>query len=1348
MLTLPDKFKSALGPGTSTSLFPVVRFYKGVRIDKPLDWIALDLDDTVNLSIKDHFLKAGGDYSYSGIPFDPLLLTSPKITSSADIINNKYKISNVSLSITNAPYNGKIFSDTVEELLNAVCEVYYCSAGITDIEDCLLLYTGTVRRYSQTQDKISLQLEDLSQQMLSVKIPTTLVPDEVGYREEDVGTPYPMVYGYADKHPLKYFIQSADDGDYTKLIIDKPGQLMAGVWSPGFANNWENESLKNNDNHTLKSNGWLVSDSFLNIYDDGHIPIMRATVRDWGGGDVSIDEGIVIYTFEQDSGFGANVSLEPITTQLIEGQKAVPTRIYRPIKSVKFAVSQDDNNPSDDDDAATINRHYGFGTQFNNVSWEPYLWEEVAAYEENWGTENDNVFIPPWEHWWEPTITNNTTDGWAEAEEDENWRLSGRPPFFPVDFIQNDSLHHGIHVTGSNPEGVDKSGASAVKIEFYEIGIDYPCVTKYLIDLFAHKSEDYTSSDDQKEGSHHYTLLWHSSAFPQSSGNGGYPRGPLAVSQNINFPRLPNGGGGDGAFADVSDQYGWDDGTAFAHLQAIYDSTEVVDTNNVFDTTNKFSNVKWGVPFVAHGILPGNDEEQGEFTYYQHQELMNFYMMQDVMVGELSEKKYFGSIAGRALDIPVELSFTESIDVIQCLDDQGAWNDTTHIRIYLGDTNWNIWLAHKETFASYGLNIESFPLEISDTGESLINGTWAPNVWYEDENSYRLVLRAPDLTHGSLDGEIILGQGEYGINVDDYYTPIQRPHRIMKDIYENELGYEGNIDSSNLTKMDDLTSSWWNGFSMFETEEAKNVIEGLFKSSIIIPAFRADGQVKFIGIHQGWDGTEPFALIPPHDVIKYSFALTKLEDVKNQVNVKYSYDLGSTEYEKETGYLINDYETLDEISESLDYSPEMTYDIGYYNLSDEEAKLEVETKYIRDDDVAKKLQKRLLLWYANQHITTKLTLPVSYMHLEVGDYVAFSELLGGNKAFGYDYTDFTNKNGQLAYPYFFITKIDKSLESVSVEAVQMLRGDGFGFPDDWEDLVVPGTDAEGGQNGHGNDTVDGRGNDVTENYDTPDPSDNPDYGGDGTIDEGEEEAEELYLNAWWNAQYGNNLKGFCEAIVTTNLQREWTHELWITELTEDLTYMDADNVERTIMAGTYNPGEVPGNILWGSNQSFIRNEGLDHETENYGGRVTVHQKMELLGTIKVKGKLIIKDAELELRTDPIEDEGGDVGIPPLQTSLQFIQLGKVVDDNLGILPITYEKGDITRDGILNVLDVAAMIIYIKDYAGDITWEEFQEERPIFQDMSEGLALYLLDMNQDGNVNVLDVLILMNIILGQ
>ena len=196
MIDLPPKFKQALGNGVRTSLYPLVRIYKGVRIDDPEgnEGISWENAESINLSIK--------ETNIGGNAYKPLLLNTPSIKSSADIINNKYTISSVSLSISNAPFQGKIFSDDIQSLLNAVVQVYYCANGIDSIDNCLLVYTGTIRRFSQSAETIKLELEDATQQILSTKIPASLIEAEENYKEDDIGKPYPMVYGYVDKSPV------------------------------------------------------------------------------------------------------------------------------------------------------------------------------------------------------------------------------------------------------------------------------------------------------------------------------------------------------------------------------------------------------------------------------------------------------------------------------------------------------------------------------------------------------------------------------------------------------------------------------------------------------------------------------------------------------------------------------------------------------------------------------------------------------------------------------------------------------------------------------------------------------------------------------------------------------------------------------------------------------------------------------------------------------------------------------------------------------------------------------------------------------------------------------------------
>ena len=147
MIELPDKFKKALGNGVRTFLYPLVRIYKDIKIDDDI----FENEDIINLSTKEVSIQnTNGDYNY----YKPLLLSSPTLNSKADIINNKYTISSVSLNISNANYQGQIFSDNLLDYLNSVCQVYFCANGIDSLSDSLLVYTGTVRRYNQSAEKI------------------------------------------------------------------------------------------------------------------------------------------------------------------------------------------------------------------------------------------------------------------------------------------------------------------------------------------------------------------------------------------------------------------------------------------------------------------------------------------------------------------------------------------------------------------------------------------------------------------------------------------------------------------------------------------------------------------------------------------------------------------------------------------------------------------------------------------------------------------------------------------------------------------------------------------------------------------------------------------------------------------------------------------------------------------------------------------------------------------------------------------------------------------------------------------------------------------------------------------
>ena len=181
-----------------TKLFPIVVIGNNIRIS------------TNSVTLNDE----GGNPQY----YKPLLLNVPSLKESIDIEKTrKYKISNVTLDISNYEHEGVRFSEMVADtsLINQDVDISWVSqTGQKQI------YSGKIRRYDMSDDKIKLSLEDRSQAMLHKDLPlsiNTLGTDD-NIPERYKNQPIPMVVGYLDKSPCvisKYI----DDNNKTNISI-------------------------------------------------------------------------------------------------------------------------------------------------------------------------------------------------------------------------------------------------------------------------------------------------------------------------------------------------------------------------------------------------------------------------------------------------------------------------------------------------------------------------------------------------------------------------------------------------------------------------------------------------------------------------------------------------------------------------------------------------------------------------------------------------------------------------------------------------------------------------------------------------------------------------------------------------------------------------------------------------------------------------------------------------------------------------------------------------------------------------------------------------------------------------
>ena len=1227
MIELSPKFKSALGSSRTTSVYPVLRIYKGVRIDEQNQDFEGQSDGVINLSVKDtNLANLDGEYEN----YLPLLLKSPSLKTSADLINNKFTTSSVSVEISNYKYAGQKFSDNVVDYLKSVCQLFFVANGIDSIEDSLLVYTGTIRRFNQSKESVKLTLEDYTQQVLTAKVPSTLVPDDkILYDEKVIGKPYPAVYGHINSSPLIF-------NKLDRFEIDKPEQKILGNWESPTEIDFQNEAI--NDNHPLKERGYLRDKANLSVYDGAYLYIPQRGVTGWGtrrysSGDINYTD-LEFYNFDQaDTNKSAALQLNSnalVYSQYEDvdgnlegtGTVGIPARVYRPIEKVSFFSYTKDyvsSRQGESVDVSSVNKFIGYQNNrdlADNVVQE--VTDDLNELSQNSSNQLENSYMQnlynqDWEtdsptmYWWEPTYLNEFNDideiqRWATK--DDKWQEAGMSSEFPVQWIQNNNKSSGLHLYAANGE---KAGGCFARLQVKDGVGSYPCVTKIFYDVSAffpdgrgeYWKQSYNVYPTQfwcdrqlvqrpLKGSDGISDFINSSSFHWERNRGdidGIPPDdwytPASVPNNQHYF--------DGPF-DIDNPNESDEGQEECqridtdHNEQFFDSNVFQYKNIIkgWNSTTAFDSIQWGAPIHTGR---GGEAEQ---TYVFIANLRNIYVIQDVLIDSLYEKDFFANVGGRV-----------------------------------------------------------------DEDDNLIN------------------------------------------RVED----------IMVDILDNELNFEQNIEQNS------AFDGWKYDFTLNEQKEVKEVFEGLFQSSIGIPSYNNFGQFKLIPIHQVLDNVQ-YEIIESKDVFSFNFTLTKLDDVKNSVNVKYKKDYASGELQEETGYflVLNEddidspsYSTYDSITQQLYSDESLHYNIDYYGLTSEEAKLEVESEYIRNRTTAIKLQKRLVSFYANQHLILKCDLPLKYLGLESGDYIKLDQLINDDKVFGYDYTEPQIRNGQYIYPVFFITNITKNIEKVSIEAIQVHHGD-YSIPDGIvfnEDTDTPFVSDNGSSLGNTNTQL-------------PDPFDDPIYS-EETINTEESTPTLFDISLTGNSILNN---GLVTISVSENIQSDWSYLVYLTKVSTDdgegITFEDIAGESYTISDGNYTQSNQPqfGNGATADNLLHISTSTSDL-ANNFNGQILISK----LFAIEPASASI----EFEIKVFPLSFEGFTDS--SFTKFANFKQLGENV---------THPVGDVNGDYVTNVLDVVRLAKIVNGTATNV--EDGELERG--------------DINDDGITNVLDVVILVNLILGQ
>lgn len=312
------------------------------------------------------------------------------------------------------------------------------------------------------------------------------------------------------------------------------------------------------------------------------------------------------------------------------------------------------------------------------------------------------------------------------------------------------------------------------------------------------------------------------------------------------------------------------------------------------------------------------------------------------------------------------------------------------------------------------------------------------------------------------DDDTIYEDPDTGDNYDPSSHTIANPASVLFHIAEQELGYNSGLNLDKIDEARDIHDNWGWAFSLAETTDAKKLFNELSKSCKSIPIFCND-RFSFFNLKTTYrggsqyytDGTkEDVFTIKQEDVIDYRFERTEIEDIKTQIDYKYKIDYGLGNFVESETIKSDDtyiYGVTMKYGDIGNFDPaDPTHYINYYGLKytagqplNHEDTTEVfEDEYIRQVGSAKLSGEFMLGWNYNTHNKVKLTLPLKYYNLELGDLIEFDKMILGKKLYGEKYVldekgDMPIRCGQYILPLFIINDVKKELDRLEIEATQL-----------------------------------------------------------------------------------------------------------------------------------------------------------------------------------------------------------------------------------------------------------------------------------------------------------------------
>ena len=290
---------------------------------------------------------------------------------------------------------------------------------------------------------------------------------------------------------------------------------------------------------------------------------------------------------------------------------------------------------------------------------------------------------------------------------------------------------------------------------------------------------------------------------------------------------------------------------------------------------------------------------------------------------------------------------------------------------------------------------------------------------------------------------------------------ITRPQAVIKDLLSREFSATDLISKN-------VDDEFYNiNFSIDKAERTTDILQKISQNTnFFYRTNLSTAKPAIVGIKNIYTSSNVDKIIYVDYIESYKFSKTKIEDLATRCRVKYGYDYISEEYTKVT----EDIFTYGELRERY----KLYYGLDDNQFDGDDFLLEHEAPYIQDEVTALFLRDHLYELHKNQHVIVDFTINLSIgVALEVGDVLGFDALDQMDTAYGSKYGYFFSPYGmnlteptrvpysdadydgqQVAYPFFMITEIRKTMTNISIKAIQLHSLYPYGGIDLWTDALL------------------------------------------------------------------------------------------------------------------------------------------------------------------------------------------------------------------------------------------------------------------------------------------------------